>query len=65
MYCLHQSLVFLFGPGDFLDGFDHIEQLKMEELGVLVEEGGGEGVPLLGGLLECICTISLEEISLK
>ena len=65
LHCLHQSFVLFFGPGDFLGGLDHIEQLKVQELGILVEEGGGESVPLLGGLLKCICTILLEEISLK
>lgn len=57
-----EPIVFLSGPCDLGVRLDHAEELKVKEVGIFVEECGGEALPLLGGLYRKHFTIWLAEI---
>lgn len=63
--CFEEPIVFLSGPCDLGLRLDHAEELEVEELRILVEEGGREALPLFGSLNRRGFTISLAEILWK
>lgn len=45
LHCFDEALILFLRPIDFGGGFNHIEKLKVEKLGIFIEEGLGETDP--------------------